>query len=395
MPHALSDFSTFFSSLKFIFFLSPALSTFTVLRVLRLRDSSSSLMKLLWLLLLICTSPSTAQIDGIFYNPAAPGTSSDFTENPQYQVGSLVQLRWSVTWDRISLCLTQNGNRNYEFLLPNVTNTNNYDWIVSTSQNTSNENVFSLSIYDPGTHDSFNSHYFNLTDASVVASATTLPSASVATTTDAVNMTPDMATQASATISAAVAATQTFAPAVTSSGPMSSSTNGWGGGHHNFTGNDNDGDHNGLDPTTKIGIGIGLGVGIPLFIALGIAAGWMLRSSHKKRKAAGQPSRWQASWTSPRKESKRRWMPFEKPKTYQKMPISPPMPLNVQELPGPQFIYELPNGVTPRSTMVPAVKRKEPPPKVDLISPARSHRSTSKPYFDPAVIRGSISSYEF
>ncbi|MCJ1437691.1 hypothetical protein MMC27_007078 [Xylographa pallens] len=349
------------------------------------------------LLLLIWTGHSTAQIDGVFYNPFPPGTVSDFTENPTYQVGSTVQLRWSVTWDRISLCLTQFGNRNYEFLLPNVTNMNNYDWIVSTSQTISNGNVFSLSIYDPGTHDSFSSHYFNLTDTSIVASPSTFTSAGPASaTTAAVTMVPDIITPASATMSSATVATNTSPPSLTSTGPLSSATNNFGGGHHNFNGNDDDdGGGNGLSSTTKIGIGVGLGVGIPLFIALGIAAGWTLRSSYKRRRAAGRPHRWQFPWTSSGDGFKIPWISSEKPKAYQKMPISPPMPLNVQELPGPLFIYELPNGATPRSTMAPAVIREKPSSRATSKLPPNPRQSTSQSYFDPAVIRGSIISYEF
>ena len=77
-------------------------------------------MKVFLLLPLVWTSHSTAQIDGVFYNPLPPGMASDFTQNPTYPVGSTVQLRWSVTWARISLCLTQNGNQDYEFLLRKV-----------------------------------------------------------------------------------------------------------------------------------------------------------------------------------------------------------------------------------------------------------------------------------
>ncbi|MCJ1388945.1 hypothetical protein MMC18_001796 [Xylographa bjoerkii] len=353
-------------------------------------------MKVLLVLLFLCTSLSTAQIDGAFYNPPPPDTAPDSTANPIYQAGSTVQLRWSITWDRISLCLVQKGNPNYEFLLPNVTNANNYDWIVSTSQNISNGNVFSLSIYDPGTHDSFNSHFFNLTNPSTMASPETLASATLATTTTAaVTMPPAVMTPALSTISSAIVATNTSPPSVTSMGSISSSTNGSGGGHHNFTGNNNDGGDNGLDSTTKIGIGVGLGVGIPLFIALGIAAGWMLRSTYKKRKAAGRPYQGQSLWKSPRKGLKLPWMSSEKPKAYQKMPISPPMPLDVQELPGLQFIYELPNGITPRSTVAPAVIRGVPSTRATSKLSAKPRQSTSQSYFDPAVIRGSIASYEF
>ncbi|MCJ1285083.1 hypothetical protein MMC26_004421 [Xylographa opegraphella] len=322
--------------------------------------------------------------------------ASDYSQNPTYQVGSTVQLRWSVTWDRISLVLTQVGNRNYEFLLPNVTNMNNYDWIVSTSQNTSNGNVFSLSIYDPGTHDSFSSHYFNLSDASIVASPGTFSSAAPGSSAMATGTTvPDMVTPAAVTASSAMVASNTAPTSTTSTGPVSSASNSYGGGHHNFNGNNDYSGDNGLGSTTKIGIGVGLGVGIPLFIALGIAAGWSLRSIYKKRKAAGQKCRWKGPWTLSGNGSPLPWISSEKRRAYQKMPISPPMPLNVQELPGAQFIYELPNGVTPRSTMAPAVLREKPPSRAISSLPAKIRRSPSQSDFDPAVIRGSIRSYQF
>ena len=276
--------------------------------------------------------------------------------------------------------------------IANVTNTNNYNWIVSTSQNTSNGNVFSLSIYDPGTHDSFMSHYFNLTEASEAPSPTTLSSSVLgATTTAAVTMTPEMVIPA--TLSSAMAATNSLPPAVASSDPVSlSSTNGSGGSHHNYTGDSGNGDNNGLDSITKIGIGVGVGVGIPLFIALGITVGWMLRSTYKKRKASGHPYRWRLPWMS-----------VEKNKANQKIPISPPMPLSVQELAGPQFIYELPTGVTPRSTIVPVLIPADRSSRATHKShkstsqhqSALQHQSTSSYYFDPAVIRGSITSYKF
>ena len=256
--------------------------------------------------------------------------------------------------------------------------------------------MFSLSIYDPGTHDSFSSHYFNLTDTSIVASPSTFSSAAPASTpTAAVTVSPDVITPAAATMSSSIVATYTSPPSLTPTGPVSMASNSSGGGHHSFTGNDDDDGDNGLSSTTKIGIGVGLGVGIPLFIALGIAVGWMLRSSYKRRKAAGQKYRWQFPWKLSGDRFKVPWISSEKAKTYQKMPISPPMPLNVQELPGPQFIYELPNGVTPRSTMAPVVIRANPSLSVTPKSPAKPRRSTSQSYFDPAVIRGSITSYEF
>ncbi|MCJ1415124.1 hypothetical protein MMC32_001455 [Xylographa parallela] len=288
------------------------------------------------------------------------------------------------------------GSASNEEMVANVTNMNNYDWIVSTSQTISNGNVFSLSIYDPGTHDSFSSHYFNLTDTSVVASPGTLTSAApTSTTTAAVTMVPDVIMPASASMSSAAVATNISPPSLTSTVPVSSATNSFGGGHHNFNGNDDDGGSDGLSSTTKIGIGVGLGVGIPLFIALGIAAGWTLRSSYKRRRAAGQPHRWQLPWTSSADGFKIPSVSSNKPRAYQKMPISPPMPLNVQELPGPLFIYELPNGVTPRSTMAPAVIREKPSLRATSSLPTKPRQSTSQPHFDPAVIRGSITSYEF
>jgi len=55
--------------------------------------------------------------DGVFYNPPQYGPNGDFSQNPVYQIGSTVQLRWTVSWDRISMTLWQNGNNDFEYLL--------------------------------------------------------------------------------------------------------------------------------------------------------------------------------------------------------------------------------------------------------------------------------------
>jgi hypothetical protein len=53
--------------------------------------------------------------DGVFINPAGP--QRELANTPVYTIGSTVQLRWTVSWDRISLTLYQNGNPDFEYLL--------------------------------------------------------------------------------------------------------------------------------------------------------------------------------------------------------------------------------------------------------------------------------------
>ena len=74
-------------------------------------------------LILLCLLAPLAALqsnDGVFYNPPQPGPNGDFSQNPVYQIGSTVQLRWSVSWDRISMTLWQNGNNNFEYLLRKI-----------------------------------------------------------------------------------------------------------------------------------------------------------------------------------------------------------------------------------------------------------------------------------
>lgn len=309
-------------------------------------------------LLFLFARLSTAQINSTFYTPPAPDATGDMSQNPVYRIGSTVQVRWAATWDRISLCLFQNGQpqTDYEFLLreyiassirwilthdndsANTSNSNNYDWIVTTtkdisSQNAIDGNLFSLYAYKPGTFTYFQSHFFNLT-SEVVAPA---PSATISTVT-----TPT--TVVVVTVSSALA--NPVATGVSSTGPGSDATSAavttaaeaaatsHSGSHHGDNGD------SGLGTVEKVGLGVGIGVGVPLFIAVGIITGWALRAYLKRKKAQAKANPKLLPW---------KWI--EKPRNFKKISISPPKPVPMHELPGPTFVYELPHQPFSRSTV--------------------------------------------
>jgi hypothetical protein len=53
---------------------------------------------------------------GIFYNPPTGGPIHDYSENPVYELGQTVQLRWATSLQWFSLVLWQNDNSNYEWI---------------------------------------------------------------------------------------------------------------------------------------------------------------------------------------------------------------------------------------------------------------------------------------
>jgi len=69
------------------------------------------------LLYLLAGLTASQSNDGTFYNPPQSGPVNDYSQNPIYPVGSTVQIRWTVSWDRISLTLWQSGNNDFEYLL--------------------------------------------------------------------------------------------------------------------------------------------------------------------------------------------------------------------------------------------------------------------------------------
>ena len=78
------------------------------------------IMRCWFLLVQLFVSLCTAQNGGEFFNPVGPGPVNDYTKNPTYTIGDTVQVRWSTTWDRISLVLWQNGYNEFEYLLGRV-----------------------------------------------------------------------------------------------------------------------------------------------------------------------------------------------------------------------------------------------------------------------------------
>ncbi|MCJ1475126.1 hypothetical protein MMC13_003786 [Lambiella insularis] len=303
-------------------------------------------MRLQAVLLLLFASLTAAQDNSTFYNPPAPDATVDWSNNPVYQVGSTVQVRWAVTWDRVSLCLFQNGapQHDYEFLLPNASNTNNYDWIALTTKNISSQsgvlgNVFSLYAFEPGTFTYFQSHFFNLTTNAVPSASTPIATAAIVPTTMAVVTTsstpPSMLP--SGVLSDGHGGQGSSTATATSTGAAATSQ---GFHHHSNDGGDND-----LGTMEKVGLGVGIGVGVPLFIAIGIMTGWVLRACFRRKRARAIVKPKMLPWKS-----------VEKPKAFKKtpiskVPISSPMPLPMHELSGPTFVYELPQQPFSRSTM--------------------------------------------
>ena len=217
----------------------------------------------------------------------------------------------------------------------NVTNPNNYDWVVTTDKDYSDEAVFLLAVYEPGTGNSFESQNFNITisaatnpqiDTSAPPSATSTTFASVVT---------------SVQVQPSVAAISSAASSTTSGGSNGHQYPGSGGLHHGGNGSDSNGS---LGMTTKVGLGVGVGLGVPLSIAIGILAGWMLRACYKQRKVERL-----AAAESCERECQRK--ATRNTRKYYKMPISPPIPMRLNELPGPRVVYELPPHNSPRSTI--------------------------------------------
>ena len=318
-------------------------------------------MQLCFVLLYAFAGLIAAQDDGTFYSPPPFGAVHDYSQDPIYQVGSTVQIRWSVSWARISLVSWQNGNPTFEYLLgrvltdtsgqamlihdtlANVTNPNNYDWIVGTDKDIStpgstNGTVFFLSVFLPGTDTQFQSHYFNVTDDGVTTPANPSPSSGSAGSTTVVVTEPVSAPTAttitmvvnSEYTSPAIASTTTIYP--TTMTPQQTQLS-------NAT---NDVTNDELSPTTKIALGIGIGLGVPLLIAIGVLIGWMLRKSAQRGKEEALPVD---------NEPVHPWIPLENTKfkptyrTVHEAPAHSDELTNVHELAGPDGLHELPYSV--------------------------------------------------
>ena len=318
-------------------------------------------MQLCFVLLYALAALVAAQDSGTFSNPPPFGAVHDYSQDPIYQIGSTVQIRWSVSWAQISLVCWQNGNPTFEYLLgkglpdvswwtmlihdglANVTNPNNYNWVVSTDKDIStpgstNGTVFFLSVFLPGTDTQFQSHYFNLTRDGITAPSSPSPNAGSAGSTTVVVTEPASAPTAT-TITMAVDATSTGAVTVSTTtiydimSPQQPQQPQLSNATSDVT-NDQ------LSPTTKTTLGVGIGLGVPLLITIGVLIGWMLRKSAQR--GMEEP-------LSVDNEHVHPWIPLEDAKSkpthrmVHEAPTHSEEPNNIHELAATEGLHELPH----------------------------------------------------
>ncbi|MCJ1247636.1 hypothetical protein MMC30_004851 [Trapelia coarctata] len=198
------------------------------------------------------------------------------------------------------MTLWQNGGDDFEYLLPNVSNPNYYDWIVSTkkdfsAQSSNNGTVFFLAAYLPGSTSPFTCHYFNITDAGSSSLLSTTSAASTPhTTTTVQTTTPSIPSETTVLVTLnSDTSSVTTATGISSSPPPTTMTS----PPPTATATNVELDA-GLSSSTKIGMGVGIGVGVPALITLGVFVGWMLRASTRRRKPSTMSHGAHHSWIS-------------------------------------------------------------------------------------------------
>ncbi|MCJ1483970.1 hypothetical protein MMC06_004138 [Schaereria dolodes] len=192
---------------------------------------------------------------------AAQGDSTDGFDSPPdgtgaYNIteGSSFQIEWHTELTFVALTLWHDGSNDYEYLSGNITSKGIYTWLPVTSKYNISNNTFFFLVYNPGdTAPTFGSRQFNLTAALSSSSSTTTTMSTTATISSSSSSTAGPVTTSA--IPAASSPTTSVLP--------SSST--------------------GLSSSAKTGLGVGIGVGVPLLIALGVFAGWRLRSGHGRQ----------------------------------------------------------------------------------------------------------------
>ncbi|MCJ1307692.1 hypothetical protein MMC25_001340 [Agyrium rufum] len=255
------------------------------------RQSSRLLIGPLPLLLLLRTVYSQQ-----FYNPPSANTFQDPQDYPVYQEGETLQVRWDAPYDRISLVLwPYDGSLYFEYLLPNVSNPNTYDWIVGTDRDIHNKtgirpNVFYLAIYQSGSTDPTTTNYFNISDSNEAAASATSTLTSTTTTTQSTSTL--IGTTFSTTITASITSstdppTATIPTTGSSSSPSFSSSSSSSSSSSTATPAPvtETTTSSGLSQSAKIGLGVGLGIGIPLLLLLGGILGWKSYKTFRDNKA--------------------------------------------------------------------------------------------------------------
>ncbi|KAE8381264.1 hypothetical protein BDV26DRAFT_255676 [Aspergillus bertholletiae] len=216
-------------------------------------------MSRLWFTLAILAYSPVLAEPGIFYNPPTGGPIHVYKDNPVYELGQTVQLRWATSLEFLSLMLWQNDNPDYEWLQTNLTGVTTYNWVVSTQRDLKDGNVFFFQIRDANNLDSANlfaSHYFNITKGGSDSTSTTTSSSTITTKPTATTM--------SSTLSLSMSTHATSSSASPTASP--SSTGGTG-----------------LSAQATVGLGVGVGLGCAFVLSLG-AVIWYFRRRIAQRR---------------------------------------------------------------------------------------------------------------
>ncbi|KAF1811716.1 hypothetical protein P152DRAFT_459178 [Eremomyces bilateralis CBS 781.70] len=207
---------------------------------------------------------------GSFINPPPTGPTSEFSQNPIYPVGTSQTVKWSTSWEYISLVLYQDSNSSFQYLpgSENITAsqirwTTSVDGLFDPLQG----NVFFFAVFKSGSgRDYFGSHYFNITNDRVNPQGE--PITSPTSTSSAASIPPTSSTFSTATTGGRE--TVTLAPTPAPSADSSSDT--------------------------KVGVGVGLGVGILVVVAVGLVVWYFLRRHNQGNTCNNVSNPQAASW---------------------------------------------------------------------------------------------------
>ncbi|KAI1070523.1 hypothetical protein LB507_006779 [Fusarium sp. FIESC RH6] len=161
----------------------------------------------------------------LFINP--PPRQSDI-DNPQYELGDEIKIRWSTNAEFTDLTLWQSGTGKM-YMLQSNSRSQDYTWIVSYQGiDPAETNSFSLYLFEHGeTGPLFSSHRFNITDpnASTTSASETTTTSPSSTETETSSQTTAETTSEPASSSSTAADEPTSSSAgienTTSSGPSS------------------------------------------------------------------------------------------------------------------------------------------------------------------------------
>ncbi|KAK4148850.1 hypothetical protein C8A00DRAFT_47410 [Chaetomidium leptoderma] len=224
-----------------------------------------------------------------FISPPPSGEPLDYSDNPIYPVGSVVEVVWtpgnagkptSLTLWQLN-ATTGKTMGNLEYITRKAVDIYRFSWIVATSKDLTVSNLFFLSIFEDGAaNGDSNTHYFNINTKGGAAQpatsemSTASDSRTSSSTTSAETTSAETTTATTKTTSAAeTTSTDTAAATTTGSSSGSSSSSDIPISNSNPSG-------------LASGATIGLAVAIPCAIILGAIAGYLIL---RKRRTTQPP----------------------------------------------------------------------------------------------------------